>query len=294
MAEHMRPFLERAIAFQRREVAAGRLREHDPVELMQLVYGAVSTYFSDAGFRARMTGEDPMTPEGRARFARRAHRDAAGRAGSTLSRPLRKGSLVDRRVRVAGAADRCDDLALAARARARGPARRPRGGRGCRGGARAGSGKPSARTACSARSIWRERLRVDRPCRRGCVRRGRAWRASRRSGAASSRASARTCSLVTSISGCWTSCSAAALRPGRQSPWSSALAPESSARAGVVRGERVVELGLAEVAAVAAVGDVAGARELVGAHDLVGDADVARDALRAVELALRDARARRR
>src|SRR5690348_16670639 len=68
MAEHMRPFLDRAIAFLEREVAAGRLREHDPVELMQLVYGAVSTYFSDAGFRARMTGEEPMTPEGRARF----------------------------------------------------------------------------------------------------------------------------------------------------------------------------------------------------------------------------------
>src|SRR4051794_12700032 len=82
MAEHMRPFLERALAFLRREggaggagghasvggVEAGRLREHDSVELMQLVYGAVSTFFSDAGFRARMTGEDPMSPEGRARF----------------------------------------------------------------------------------------------------------------------------------------------------------------------------------------------------------------------------------
>src|SRR3954454_7756362 len=69
MAKHMRPFLERAIAFLRREIDAGRLREHDSVELMQLVYGAVSTFFSDAGFRSRMTGEDPMSPEGRARFA---------------------------------------------------------------------------------------------------------------------------------------------------------------------------------------------------------------------------------
>src|SRR3954447_824295 len=69
MAEHMRPFLERALAFLRREVEAGRLREHDPVELMQLVYGAVSTFFSDAGFRTLVTGEDPMTPEARARFA---------------------------------------------------------------------------------------------------------------------------------------------------------------------------------------------------------------------------------
>jgi len=68
MAEHMRPFLERGIAFLRREVEAGRLREHDSVELMQLVYGAVSTYFSDAGFRTRVTGQNPLTPAARARF----------------------------------------------------------------------------------------------------------------------------------------------------------------------------------------------------------------------------------
>src|SRR3954465_5335063 len=68
MAEHMRPFLERAIAFLEREVEAGRLREHDPVELMQVVYGAVSTYFSDAGFRVRLSGVDPLTAESRERF----------------------------------------------------------------------------------------------------------------------------------------------------------------------------------------------------------------------------------
>jgi TetR/AcrR family transcriptional regulator len=68
MAEHMRPFLERAVAFLEREVAARRLRPHDPLELMQLVYGAVSTYFSDAGFRARLSGVDPLTAESRARF----------------------------------------------------------------------------------------------------------------------------------------------------------------------------------------------------------------------------------
>ncbi|MBE2317877.1 TetR family transcriptional regulator [Solirubrobacter sp. CPCC 204708] len=68
MAEHMRPFLERAIAFLEREMAAGRLREHDPGELMQIVYGAVSTYFSDAGFRARLFGGDPTSPAERERF----------------------------------------------------------------------------------------------------------------------------------------------------------------------------------------------------------------------------------
>jgi AcrR family transcriptional regulator len=68
MAEHMRPFLERAIAFLEREMAAGRLRQHDPSELMQIVYGAVSTYFSDAGFRARLFGGDPTSTEARERF----------------------------------------------------------------------------------------------------------------------------------------------------------------------------------------------------------------------------------
>jgi TetR/AcrR family transcriptional regulator len=68
MAAHMRPFLQRAVGFLEREVEEGRLRPHDPEELMQLVYGAVSTYFSDAGFRARLSGIDPMTSESRARF----------------------------------------------------------------------------------------------------------------------------------------------------------------------------------------------------------------------------------
>ena len=68
MAEHMRPFLVRAVGFLEREVEAGRLRAHDPIELMQLVYGAMSTYFSDAGFRARLSGADPLTPDARERF----------------------------------------------------------------------------------------------------------------------------------------------------------------------------------------------------------------------------------
>ena len=70
MAEHMRPFLDRAIAFLEREIEAGRLRPHDPGELMQIVYGAVSTYFSDAGFRARLFGDDPMSPDERERLRR--------------------------------------------------------------------------------------------------------------------------------------------------------------------------------------------------------------------------------
>src|SRR3954449_6190010 len=70
MLEHMRPFLERAVGFLEREVDAGRLRPHDPLELMQVIYGAVSTYFSDARFRARLAGEDPLSDAARERFGR--------------------------------------------------------------------------------------------------------------------------------------------------------------------------------------------------------------------------------
>lgn len=68
MAEHLRPFLDRAVVFLRGEVAAGRLRQHDPIELVQLCYGAVMTYFSDAGFRARLLAEDPFSAQARERF----------------------------------------------------------------------------------------------------------------------------------------------------------------------------------------------------------------------------------
>src|SRR3954468_7175418 len=69
IAEHLRPFFDRAVAFLHGEVAAGRLRAHDPVELMQLVYGAVMTYFSDAGFRAKLLDEDPLASSDRFRRA---------------------------------------------------------------------------------------------------------------------------------------------------------------------------------------------------------------------------------
>ena len=119
------------------------------------------------------------------------------------------------------------------------------------------------------------------PCRRGCARRGTASPACRRSARpARGRARApRPCRRRPRAAGARTPCSAAARRPGRQSPASSALAPDSSTRVaapGGELGERVVELGLAEVAAVGAVAPVAVARELVGRDRLVRDADRAR------------------
>jgi TetR/AcrR family transcriptional regulator len=78
LSEHARPFVERAVVFLEREVAAGRLHSHDPLELIQIYYGAVFTYFSDAGFRERLVGEDPLSPR-----ALRRHR----RALTELLRP---------------------------------------------------------------------------------------------------------------------------------------------------------------------------------------------------------------
>jgi TetR/AcrR family transcriptional regulator len=68
IAAHMRPFLDDAVAFLSREVEAGRLRPHDPVELMQICYSALLTYFSDARFRARLMGDEPLGAAAKARF----------------------------------------------------------------------------------------------------------------------------------------------------------------------------------------------------------------------------------
>lgn len=59
-ADVLGPFVEDAVEFLEREIEAGRLRPHDPIELMQLCYGAVFTHFSDARFRERVLGKDPL------------------------------------------------------------------------------------------------------------------------------------------------------------------------------------------------------------------------------------------
>ena len=260
MAEHMRPFLERAVAFLEREVAAGRLREHDPVELMQLVYGAVSTYFSDAGFRARLSGERPDDAGG-ARALRRARSprccgthwrrvEPAGAERLAVDHRVRgsrraliaaaiSGSLCERAVEVLGG-----DLEPAHDPVVADPQDR--------------EAERPARCARRGRSGAASRGR--RRCRTGSATPGRVSRASPRSGARGARASSRTCAFVTSCSGCTTPCSAAAFRPG--APVALVVCVGAGEQrvhaAGSARCEHVVELGLAEVAAVAAVGAVAG------------------------------------
>ena len=71
MAQFARPFLGRAVRFLEREVSDGRLRPHDPLELMQICYGAISTFLADARFRELVVGDDPLSADGLRR-----HRDA--------------------------------------------------------------------------------------------------------------------------------------------------------------------------------------------------------------------------
>jgi TetR/AcrR family transcriptional regulator len=71
VADVLKPFVAGAVAFLTEAQATGELRPHDPIELIQVLYGSVFTYFSDAGFRQRLLDEDPLDPATVAR-----HRDA--------------------------------------------------------------------------------------------------------------------------------------------------------------------------------------------------------------------------
>ena len=70
MAEFLRPFLDDAVTFLREEVAAGRLRPHDPFQLMHVCWATSLSTFSDTRFLDRLLDEDALAPE---RLAR--HRD---------------------------------------------------------------------------------------------------------------------------------------------------------------------------------------------------------------------------
>ena len=63
LGEAIRPYFQRAVNHFEREMGEGRLRKHDPEQLIISGYGAVLNYFSDIHFLRGLLGRDPMAED---------------------------------------------------------------------------------------------------------------------------------------------------------------------------------------------------------------------------------------